>query len=110
MKLKLSVIFDPMPPKWGLRGDPYFWEYLQGLAEDMDTVSPDELDRWIRETHLALSGEDMTADSIARVEQFAHGGMSSGRISGLWWTETAIPLLCSRLSDGSQPCSCSESE
>lgn len=31
------------------------------------------------------------------IEQFAHGGMSSGGVDNLWWMEEGIPLLKSRL-------------
>ncbi len=95
--MKLSVIFEEKPKRWGFRGDPYFWKYLQERAEDMELCSPEELEAWIRREHAALSGEEMTENSIVRVEQFAHGGMSSGGISGQWWTEDGLPLLKSRL-------------
>ena len=26
---KVSSIFEKVPEKWGLRGDPYFWDYLK---------------------------------------------------------------------------------
>ena len=35
---------------------------------------------------------------FAVIEQFAHGGMSSGGVDNLWWIEEGIPLLKSRLS------------
>ena len=34
---------------------------------------------------------------FAVIEQFAHGGMSSGGVDNVWWTEEGIPLLKSRL-------------
>ena len=40
--MKLSKIFEEKPKQWGFRGDPYFWNYLKGLAENMDMISPDE--------------------------------------------------------------------
>ena len=95
--MKLSAIFEEKPDRWGFRGDPYFWDYLKEKAEEMDPLSPDELEAWIKAEHLAVSGEELTCDSIVRVERFAHGGMSSGGIAGEWWTETGIPLLKSRL-------------
>ena len=96
-KMKLSEIFEDKPDTWGLRGDPYFWAYLKEKAEYMDVISAGELDRWIRKEHLIVSGEEMTDTGMVRVEQFAHGGMSSGGVDGSWWTETGIPLLKSRL-------------
>ena len=32
--MKLSQIFEKKPERWGCRGDPYFWEYLQKQAEE----------------------------------------------------------------------------
>ncbi len=95
--MKLSRIFEEEPEYWGYRGDPYFWAYLKDLAENMDDLSADELEAWIKKEHFALSGKELNFYSVARVEQFAHGGMSSGGIDGKWWTEKGIPLLKSRL-------------
>lgn len=96
--MKLSTIFENQPESWGLRGDPYFWEYLKNQAESMDILSPEDLEAWIKKEHFELSGVEMTTDSMAYVEQFAHEGMSSGGISGEWWNENGIPMLKSRLS------------
>ena len=97
--MKLSAIFEEKPERWGFRGDPYFWDYLKGLAENMDMISPDELEKWIKEEYLSVSGKELTDiyEDFAVVEQFAHGGMSSGGVDNLWWMETGIPLLKSRL-------------
>ena len=97
--MKLSAIFEEKPERWGFRGDPYFWDHLKGLAENMELVSPDELEKWIKEEYHSLSGKAMTDKygDFAVVEQFAHGGMSSGGVDNLWWIEKGIPLLKSRL-------------
>lgn len=34
---------------------------------------------------------------FAVIEQFAHGGMSSGGVDNEWWVNEGIPLLKSRL-------------
>ena len=98
--MKLSVIFEEEPERWGYRGDPYFWAYLKELAENMDIISPDELEQWIKEEYRMLSGKVMTDEfgDCAVIEQFAHGGMSSGGVDNTWWIETGIPLLKRRLS------------
>ena len=97
--MKLSAIFEKKPERWGFRGDPYFWDYLKELAENMDIISPDELEKWIKEEYLSVSGKELTDiyEDFAVVEQFAHGGMSSGGVDNQWWMETGIPLLKSRL-------------
>ncbi len=97
--MKLSVIFEEKPKRWGFRGDPYFWDHLKGLAEDMDIISADEMEEWIRREYLSLAGKPMTDtyNDFAVIEQFAHGGMSSGGVDNRWWTREGIPLLKSRL-------------
>ena len=46
----------------------------------MELISPDELEKWIKEEYLSLSGKPMTDKygDFAVIDQFAHGGMSSG--------------------------------
>ena len=97
--MKLSVIFEEKPKSWGFRGDPYFWDYLKELAENMDVISPDELEKWIKEEYFSLSRKELTDKYLdfAVIKQFAHGGMSSGGVDNEWWTATGIPLLKKRL-------------
>ena len=99
MKMKLSKIFEDKPKQWGFRGDPYFWNYLKGLAENMDMISPDELEDWIKKEYRSLSGKALTDkyNDFAVIKQFAHGGMSSGGVDNKWWMNEGIPLLKSRL-------------
>lgn len=97
--MKLSIIFEEKPKQWGFRGDPYFWDHLKELAENMDIISPDELETWIKEEYLSLSGKPLTDEymDFAVIKQFAHGGMSSGGVDNTWWMEEGTPLLKSRL-------------
>lgn len=97
--IKLSLIFEEKPERWGFRGDPYFWDYLKENAENMDLISPEELENWIKEEYLSLSGKEMSDKymDFAIIKQFAHGGMSSGGVDNRWWIEQGIPLLKNRL-------------
>ena len=97
--MKLSAIFEEKPDVWGYRGDPYFWDYLKNIAQNMDIVSPDELEKWIKKEFFSVAGKELTdrPGDIAVIERFAHKGMSSGGVDNLWWIETGIPLLKSRL-------------
>lgn len=97
--MKLSKIFEEKPERWGFRGDPYFWDYLKEQAESMEIISPEELEKWIKEEYLSLSGKPLTDEymDFAVIEQFAHGCMSSGGVDNTWWMEEGIPLLKSRL-------------
>ena len=100
-EMKLSIIFEEKPKQWGFRGDPYFWDHLKERAEEMEIVSPDELEAWIKEEYLSVSGKVLTDEymDFAVVKEFAHGGMSSGGVDNRWWMEKGIPLLKSRLTE-----------
>ncbi len=97
--MKLSVLFEEKPERWGLRGDPHFGDYLKEQAENMDILSPCELEQWIKEECFSLSGKALTDKymDFAVIKQFAHGGMSSGGVDNRWWMEKGIPLSKSRL-------------
>ena len=98
--MTVSVIFEPEPRQWGLRGDPYFWKYLKKNLSSTGLPFPtDKLESVIRTKHFRMTGQKLSMNSMAFCEAFAGGGMSSGMVSGWWWTETGIPLLCSRLEE-----------
>lgn len=96
-KTSLSQIFLDLPKQWGLRGDPFFWDYLRSRAEHMEINEPEELEKWIKDEFEKLAGVKLTSEGNIKVDKFAHGGMSSGVVSGNWWIEKGIPLLKSRL-------------
>ena len=100
--MKLSTIFEEKPKRWGFRGDPYFWDYLKERAEHMEMIAPDELEAWIKKEYRGLSGRELTDEygDFAVIQQFAHGGMSSGGVDNIWWMEEGIPLLKGRLAGG----------
>lgn len=99
--MKLSYLFEKEPERWGFRGDPYFWRYLKEKAEDVPMPDNEtELEEWVKAQHFEVAGVDLVEDGSAIVQEFAHGGMSSGGISGEWWLNTAIPILKRRFTDG----------
>ena len=91
----VSLIFSKPSSSWGLRGDPYFWMYLEELF--ISTSLPmdiNELDDIIRLKYHKLSGGKKVGER-AYIREFAHGGMSSGTVSEIWLD--LIPLLKYRL-------------
>ena len=92
----VALIFSRTPHYWGLRGDSYFWTYLEErffkLPLPVDNV--DILDKIIIKEYYELSGGKRIGEE-AYIKEFAHGGMSSGSISDLWLDY--IPLLKYRL-------------
>lgn len=98
----VSTIFDLEPLQWGLRGDPFLWEYLKEQFQDMLLpYSPQALREDILRTFSTLTGALPATEEDYFVEQFApiHVGMSTGWLSGDFWLNTAIPLLMRRLEE-----------
>ena len=98
MMNKVSDIFKERPERWGFRGDPYFWEYLEKLFENYEIpFEYEQLEKIIRDEYEKLTGVELTEESIGKCEKFAHGGMTSGGLNGKFWITTAFPLLKERL-------------
>ena len=94
---KASALFEEKPFSWGLRGDPFFWDYLKVIFNDyLLPMDGDALEQIIISQFEQVSGCKLTEEVNPPVERFAHGGMSSGQLSGIFWVRHAIPLLKNR--------------
>ena len=94
----LAFVFQPPPPRWGLRGDPYLWQELaQALAARPLPSSPAAIDALLASCYLALVGEAPGAGRRTFVPRYAHGGMSSGYVDADFWLVQGLPLLKRRL-------------
>ena len=94
----VSTIFEEPPERWGLRGDPYLWRDMSKEFSAVPvTISPEDLEKKFKESFEKLTGTPLTSDCHLFLSQYAHGGMSSGQISGEFWAEKALPLLLERL-------------
>lgn len=99
---KVSIIFKEKPRQWGLRGDSYFWSYLEEKFSKYEfPFKYEEFERIVKEEHLKLTEVELTNESIGKCQEFAQGGMSSGVISGEFWNVEAFPLLRTRLEKSS---------
>jgi hypothetical protein len=97
--MRVSALFDPEPPTWGLRGDPYLWRALQAHLADQDIpASEGELAQLLHQAFRELVGTDLAGNpaSSVHLEQYAHGGMSSGMISLDAWRQRLMPMLTER--------------
>ncbi|WP_207234093.1 hypothetical protein [Shewanella maritima] len=56
----------------------------------------EQLQHLIESAFLELTGRPMSLDETIHVEDFVHGGMSSGAICTDFWRERALPLLFKR--------------
>jgi hypothetical protein len=96
---KMAILFEPEPEQWGLRGDPYLWRALRDhlSATDIPT-SGDAVVTLLHRAFSELAGVDLASASDERVylEQYAHGGMSSGQICLPVWRDRLVPLLTKR--------------
>lgn len=91
----VALIFTKPSSSWGLRGDPYFWMYLEKLFIGIPLPRDiNEFEDIIRFKFHRLSGGKRIGER-AYIKEFAHGGMSSGTVSEIWLD--LIPLLKYRL-------------
>lgn len=96
----VSEIFMKKPDRYGLRGDPFFWDYLKEYFATKELpYSVTQFTEDIYSLFWQVTGEKLTVEARPFVEEFAHGGMSSGHLSGEFWIERGIPLLVERLEE-----------
>lgn len=98
MAKDLSLIFERKPAQWGLRGDPYLWDEMHevSISESLD-IDEYGVAEFVSSYFEKVTGKPLTYDTKAYVERFAHGGMSSGSVSGSFWISKGIPLLIENL-------------
>lgn len=99
MGVKMAVLFDPEPRRWGLRGDPFLWRAMrEHLSDTAIPASADEAAGIISAAFSDLTGVDLASDPASSVylEACAHGGMSGGMISLDAWRQDLMPLLAER--------------
>lgn len=98
---RVSDLFDPEPRTWGLRGDPHLWRALRARLASQDVpASVGELAGLLHAAFRELAGTDLAGGpaSAADLEQYAHGGLSSGMISLDTWRQHLMPMLLERAS------------
>lgn len=90
----VSELFYPEPDQLGLRGDPFLWKALRKHLSSTPLPDTDaELLDTLEKAFQTVSGESLSHENDFYVEKFAHGGMSSGYISPVFWRSEALPLL-----------------
>jgi hypothetical protein len=93
----VSDLFDPAPSGWGLRGDLFLWmEMRQALCHVPIPEHSETVSRIISCTFTALTGDDLNSRAEVHVPRLARGGMSSGMVSGEFWSDIFIPMMQQR--------------
>lgn len=91
-----NELFLSQPCNWGSRGAPFFWAYMARLfSYDELPLSADVLrKKYMHEVEKL--GIPYGVDEYVHIPQFAHGGMSSGMVGGMFVAD-ALDVLLQRL-------------
>lgn len=98
MDVLVSEIFKARPERWGLRGEPYLWDDMEVYFAGY--VIPFSEDRFIEEFEAMfkkLTGISLDSPDYVHIDEYSHGGMSSGMIDSSYWKLELLPLLLERL-------------
>ena len=98
MEKDLSLIFERKPYVWDSRGNPYLWDEMRELCVGASIDCEDyEIAQFVCEHFEKVTGQPLTFKAKVFVKQLAHGGMSSGIVTGFFWLSYGIPLLIENL-------------
>ncbi len=96
----LSEIFEKEPNEWDFQGDRSMWldmkEDCSGKELPLHEYAIAEM---VCRKFEDISGVPLTYDAKPYVERYAHGGMSTGRISGLFWIARGLVQLIQNFHD-----------
>ena len=93
----VDELFENEPKQWGLRGDQYLWRELRiKLATVELPPTRSGLHRLLERAFYQATGESLSFCNEVWIERFAHGGMSSGIVSGEFWRSQGFPLIVER--------------
>ncbi|MEK6348478.1 MAG: MobA protein [Burkholderia sp.] len=97
MTADFSTLFREPIDGLRLRGDDYFLEAMRDAVRGEPL--PDSLaalDARIAALYEHWTGQPLSATEPIFIAEFAHGGMSSGRVHPPFWNDTVLPLLRER--------------
>ena len=93
----VGALFEKQPGQWGLRGDPHLWaELQQNLAATLLPTTEDALKDILDVAYYNATGTYLIEGQDVTIPRLAHGGMSSGMVSGTFWRDRALPFLLER--------------
>jgi hypothetical protein len=95
----LGELFEPLPLRWGLRGDPHLWKAMRVRFADVAFPAHEfALLDAVRSAFEELTGVQLSAHiGHVPVPQYSTGsGMSDGVVDGGWWHNVGLALLLDR--------------
>ena len=97
----VSEIFNNRPIQWGLRGDPFLWDEMQQYFSKKELpCTKEQFDAEFRCQFKLMTGDELGFAKVTYVKRYAKTGMSKGVVSHTFWREKGLPLLLSRLMEG----------
>ncbi|MET0422665.1 MAG: hypothetical protein ABW046_02245 [Actinoplanes sp.] len=97
---QVTDLFDPEPPQWGLRGDPWVWRAMSThLTGTYLPPSIGEVERLLLVAFDRVVGVNLSTETqpwVYRPEFARDDGLSSGNVDLNTWRATLLPLLIDR--------------
>lgn len=91
-----NELFLSQPCNWGSRGTPFFWAYMARTFSFDELPMTADVFRKKYMVELEKLGIPYGVDEYVHIPQFAHGGMSSGMVGGMFVAD-ALDVLLKRL-------------
>jgi len=91
-----NELFLSQPCNWGSRGAPFFWAYMARTFSHIELPMPADAFRKKYMMEVQKLGIPYGVDEYVHIPQFAHGGMSSGMVGGMFVAD-ALDVLLQRL-------------
>ena len=89
-----NELFLSGPVFWGSRGAPFAWiEIARAFSNDKLPMGKSDFIEKYNSLFKELTGIEVGTDKYVYVEKYAHGGMSSGRVGGVFAFESLNVLL-----------------
>lgn len=96
----VSSLLERKPEKWGLRGDPFFWDELKQRTQTIRLPETKaDLEKLLLKLFKELIGQEPAYGESIHVDRYRANGMSSGIVCADYWLEKGFPLIIKRFEE-----------
>lgn len=95
-KSSLSNLFADEPFQFGLRGDKGLWQELENKYLDYKWADKSHIFEELKTEIEKILESSLEETKMIFIKRFAHGGMSSGKVSTTYWLRIGIPTIIAR--------------